>query len=433
VRELLESGLVSRRGGDDDDAEQATDDVQYYDRFRNRIMFPICEHKNGDVIAFSGRTLEANPRAAKYVNSPETMLFTKGEVLFGLHRTVRGIINQKIAIVCEGQIDLITACEAGVPNIIASQGTAFTPAQARMLKRYCQEVVLCFDSDAAGEKAVERTLESLLAEDLGVRVAAMPPGEDPDSLIRSQGGPAFLERIAGAKDFFTFQVDRLARSPEFQTPKGRANVAHKLAGWISLIKDAAFREAVMGQVTTRLEISMKEFGNLVARTRQPGKGKGAAEPVPESVATPLTDPNFRLLALAALHDKEACEWLRAAPFRDLLARETDAGLVLQILESAFVPGDRGSQQSFLASLSAAEEATLSELLSERAPAEPVTQASDCWNALARRQIQRHIEALQARLRTPDATLEQQLAIQAQLAELKANLQELPPPSRPFLG
>jgi DNA primase len=243
--------------------------------------------------------------------------------------------------------------------------------------------------------------------------------------------------MAAAQDFFTFQVDRLVRTPEFQTPKGRANVAHKMAGWISLIKDAAFREAVMGQVTTRLEISMKEFGKLVGtlalRSGQSSKAKGSADPVPENVATPLTDPNFRLLALAALHDKEACEWLRAAPFRDLLARETDAGLVLQILESAFVPGDRGAQNAFLASLSAADEATISELLSEPPPAEPVMQASDCWNALARRQIQRHIEGLSARLRAPDATLDEQLAIQAQLAELRGNLQELPPPARPFLG
>lgn len=432
VRELLQSGLVSRRGGDEEDAEPR-DDIQYYDRFRNRIMFPICEHKNGDVIAFSGRTLEANPRAAKYVNSPETMIFTKGEVLFGLHRTMRSIIDKKSAIVCEGQIDLITAFEAGVTNVIAPQGTAFTDKQARMLKRYAQEVVLCFDSDAAGEKAAERSLESLLAEDLGVRVAAMPPGEDPDSLIRSQGGPAFAERMATAQDFFTFQVDRLVRTPEFQTPRGRANIAHKMAGWISLIKDAAFRESVMGQVTTRLEISMKEFANLVVRTKQPGIGKAGADPVPQNVATPLTDPNFRLLALAALHDPEACEWLRAAPFRDLLARETDAGLVLQILESPFVPGDRGAQQAFLASLSAADEATISELLSEPPPAEPLAQASDCWNALARRQIQKHIESLQARLRAPEIHLEEKLAIITELTAQTASLRDVPPPSRPLLA
>jgi DNA primase len=436
VRELLESGLVSRKDEDDGGAEQPVENARYYDRFRNRIMFPICEHKNGDVIAFSGRTLEANPRAAKYVNSPETMIFTKGEVLFGLHRTMRSIIDKKSAIVCEGQIDLITAYEAGVTNVIAPQGTAFTDKQARMLKRYAEEVILCFDSDAAGEKAAERSLEALLAEDLGVRVAAMPPGEDPDSLIRSQGGPAFAERMAAAQDFFTFQVDRLVRTPEFQTPKGRANIAHKMAGWISLIKDAAFREAVMGQVTTRLEISMKEFGNLVGtlarRARNSGKGKAGADPVPENVATPLTDPKFRLLALAALHDVEACEWLRAAPFRDLLARETDAGLVLQILESSFVPGDRGSQNAFLSSLSAADEATISELLSEPPPAEPVTQASDCWNALARRQIQRHIEAVQARLRTPEIGMEEKLKMIEELTVLTTSLREVPPPSRPLL-
>jgi DNA primase len=362
------------------------------------------------------------------------MLFTKGDVLFGLHRSMRSIIDKKSAIVCEGQIDLITAYEAGVTNVIAPQGTAFTDKQARMLKRYAQEVILCFDSDAAGEKAAERSLESLLAEDLGVRVAAMPPGEDPDSLIRSQGGPAFAQLMDSAQDFFTFQVDRLVRTPEFQTPKGRANVAHKMAAWISLIKDAAFREAVMGQVRTRLEMSMNDFAVIVNRTRQPQKEKGGvADPVPENVATPLTDPNWRYLAVAALHDRDACEWLRAAPYRDLLARETEAGLVIQILESSFIPGDRASQNAFLASLSAADEATISELLSERPPVIPLTAASDAWNAVARRQIQKHIGSLQARMRTVDVGGEEWLKLTAEVNELTATQNQIPPPSAPILA
>jgi DNA primase len=394
-------------------------------------MFPICNDR-GEVIAFSGRTLEANPKAAKYVNSPETLLFTKGNVLFGLHRSIRSLIDKKSAIVCEGQIDLITAFEAGVTNVIAPQGTAFTDKQARILKRYVEEVVLCFDSDAAGEKAAERSLESLLGENLGVRVAAMPPGEDPDSLIRREGGPAFIERMAAAKDFFAFQVERMTKAPEFQTPKGRANAAHKLAGWISLIKDTALREAVMGNVTMRLEMSMRQFSEIVSKVRLPQKGQ-TADPVPENLATPLTDPAFRLLALAALHDEAACEWLRNAPFRELLARETDAGLVVKILESGFQPGERGSQQTFLAGLPAADEATISELLSERPPAHALMQASDCWNALVRRQIQRHLEGLQARLRTPGLSLEETLKLQKEVLDQQTSLLEIARPLSPPLA
>ena len=183
------------------------------------------------MIAFSGRVLEADAKAAKYVNSPETMLFTKGAVLFGLHKSMRALIDKSSAIVCEGQLDFISAFEAGVQNVVAPQGTAFTVQQAHKLRRYVEEVVLCFDSDAAGEKAAERSLPHLLGENLLVRVATMPPGEDPDSLIRGKGAAAFSERIAAAKDFFEFQIERLAARPDFATPRGKMQAARKMAGF----------------------------------------------------------------------------------------------------------------------------------------------------------------------------------------------------------
>src|SRR5437016_9473724 len=125
-------------------------------------MFPICNDV-GEVIAFSGRVLKDEAEAAKYINSPETPLFRKGHVLFGLNKTKRGLIETSCAIVCEGQLDLITLFEAGITNVVAPQGTAFTESQARVLKRFVDEVVLCFDADAASQKAAERSLDALLA------------------------------------------------------------------------------------------------------------------------------------------------------------------------------------------------------------------------------------------------------------------------------
>ncbi|HEV2803653.1 MAG TPA: DNA primase, partial [Chthoniobacterales bacterium] len=143
-RLLLESGLIARR-------DESAGEDRTYDRFRNRIMFPI-HNDVGEVIAFSGRILDKDAETAKYVNSPETPLFRKGRVLFGLHKTKRGLIEADCAIVCEGQLDLITLFEAGITNVVAPQGTAFTENQARILKRFVSEVVLCFDADAAGQK-----------------------------------------------------------------------------------------------------------------------------------------------------------------------------------------------------------------------------------------------------------------------------------------
>src|SRR5206468_11168259 len=181
-RDLITSGLAKTR----DDAERAPGDrSSAYDRFRGRIIFPICNDV-GEVIAFSGRLLTEAEGEATYLNSPETPLFRKGNVLFGLHRTKRALIEANCAVVCEGQLDLISLFEAGITNVVAPQWTAFTENQARILKRFVNEVVLCFDSDTAGAKAAERSLDALLENDFIVRVIELPPGEDPDSLIRRE-------------------------------------------------------------------------------------------------------------------------------------------------------------------------------------------------------------------------------------------------------
>ena len=187
--------------------DEAQGDGEVYDRFRGRIMFPICNDV-GEVIAFSGRVLKNDAEGAKYLNSPETPLFRKGDILFGLHKTKRALIDAACAIICEGQLDLITLFEAGITNVVAPQGTAFTEKQARVLKRFVNEVVLCFDADAAGRKAAERSLDALLENDLIVRVAEMPAGEDPDSMVRGKGRKEFEKRVENAQDFFDYWIER---------------------------------------------------------------------------------------------------------------------------------------------------------------------------------------------------------------------------------
>src|SRR5881397_2757599 len=180
VRDLIASGLVKVKDDSDSTGSQRSVSAQAaahatasYDRFRGRIMFPICNDV-GEVIAFSGRLLQNEEGAAKYLNSPETALFRKGSVLFGLDKSKRALIEADCAVVCEGQLDLISLFESGITNVVAPQGTAFTEGQARILKRFVNEVVLCFDADAAGQKAAERSLEPLLENNLVVRVAEMP-------------------------------------------------------------------------------------------------------------------------------------------------------------------------------------------------------------------------------------------------------------------
>lgn len=189
----------------------------FFDRFRGRLMFPICD-RQGRVVAFSGRILDAKSHPAKYVNSPETDIFTKSRILYALDKAAAKIVKhpRREAIICEGQIDVIRCHASGFETAVASQGTAFTKEHVSLLKRHADSVVLVFDGDAAGRKAALRTGALFLEEEVPVRVAALPIGDDPDSLLRDKGAAVFRELLENAQSITAFQVDTL-RQAETQT------------------------------------------------------------------------------------------------------------------------------------------------------------------------------------------------------------------------
>lgn len=185
--------------------------TQWYDRFQDRLMFPIRDER-GRVIAFSGRIYaKGDARKAKYVNSPETEIFTKGRVLYGLDRASSKIVKhpRREAIICEGQIDVIRCHAAGFETAVASQGTAFSAEHVKLLKRYADCAVLVFDGDEAGRKAAIRTGALLLEEAIPVRVATLPPGEDPDTIIRESGHEGFKKILDRAVSVIAFQLEAL--------------------------------------------------------------------------------------------------------------------------------------------------------------------------------------------------------------------------------
>jgi len=226
------AGLIIKKS-ETPDAKPQTPDPRpqtrnFYDRFRGRLMFPICDEQ-GRVIGFSGRVLSGDEKTAKYVNSPETPIFTKSRVFFGLDKSKRDILDAGYAIVCEGQLDLIACFMAGVQNVVAPQGTAFTDQHARLLKRYVNEVVLCFDSDEAGQNAAVRSLDHLLASGLAVRVALVPAPDDPDSFIKANGGEAFRQLIQKADGFFDYYLSRLCKLNDANTDRGRNVILRGIA------------------------------------------------------------------------------------------------------------------------------------------------------------------------------------------------------------
>ena len=225
-----------------------------YDFFRGRLMIPIHD-ESGQVVAFSGRLLDPEAKAQKYVNSPETPIFTKGKILFGLNRTKRPIIEAESAILCEGQIDLMRCWQKGVRNVVAPQGTAFTEQQARTLKRLAKEVVICFDADRAGQNAAQRIVDVLLAEGVQVRIARMPAGEDPDSLLLKRPPDVFETILREAKDYTRHLLDVACAEDDPSSPRGRGAIAAKMAQIISRIPNAVQRESFLLEVARRLQVN----------------------------------------------------------------------------------------------------------------------------------------------------------------------------------
>ena len=409
--EIARSGLVIVK--EPENPKSQIQNPKLYDRFRNRVMFPIC-NDYGDVIGFSGRTLGDDP--AKYVNSPETPIFTKGRVLFGLEKTKRAIIDANEAIVCEGQLDLIAAFEAGVQNVTAPQGTAFTAQQARLLRRFGESVVLCFDSDAAGRKAVERSLPALLAVGLTVRVARVPVGEDPDSLVRKQGAEALRAVVAGARDYFD---DTLAEElVPGASPRQRATLARKLAGFVRLIDDSALREAVTARVRARLELTDAAFAELVKSAPRPDADREPGEEAPAEVLD-LPEP-ARLLCRLAILSADARAWMRDRP-EPAATFGPGYAVVDRILHAEGSLEEAATFGAFAATLSAAEERALAGLHLGRLPEAPVQVAADAWQGLLRQQLASEMAALQARMRHPDTGLDEVASLHKQILDLQKRL------------
>ncbi len=224
-----------------------------FDFFRGRLMIPIHD-ESGQVVAFSGRLLDPEAKAQKYVNSSETPIFSKSRILFGLNKTKRAIIEAGSAILCEGQIDLMRCWQHGIRNVVAPQGTAFTDQQARILKRLAPETIICFDADNAGQNAAQRAIDVLLKEGVQVRIARIPKGEDPDSLLRKQPASVFETILHEAKDYTRHLLDTACEAEDITTPRGRGAVAQKLAAVIAKIPNAVQRESYLIEVARRLQV-----------------------------------------------------------------------------------------------------------------------------------------------------------------------------------
>ncbi|MCL6615034.1 MAG: DNA primase, partial [Firmicutes bacterium] len=241
----------------------------YIDRFRDRLIFPLFDLR-GRVIGFGGRTLgEGQP---KYLNSPESELFAKRRFLYGLNLAREAMRRSGQAVLVEGYLDAIAAHRAGVENAVATLGTALSEDHAELLRRFANEVILAYDGDEAGQEATVRGLELLHRLGLAVRVAVLPAGQDPDELVRAQGGEALRSLLAAALPLTEFLLQRALARADLTTAEGRAAAVRACLPALAEVASAAAREAYVRQVATRTRVHEdaieKDLADYLRRTRK---------------------------------------------------------------------------------------------------------------------------------------------------------------------
>ena len=269
---LEKTGLTVIRTDD-----QGKDTGRRYDRFRGRVMFPI-HNISGRVVGFGARTLKRDDKMAKYLNSPESEIYHKSDVLYGLFQARQAIRTQEVCYLVEGYLDVLSLYQGGIRNVVASSGTSLTEGQIRLIKRYSDNVTVLYDGDAAGIKASLRGTDLLLEGGLNVRVVLFPDGDDPDSYIRKVGDQRFTEYIeTQSQDFITFKTTLVAREASGD-PVKKAEAIRDVLHSIAKVPDAIKRQVFLQQTSATFgideQVLITEYNKLVKSPGQQGKSGG---------------------------------------------------------------------------------------------------------------------------------------------------------------
>ena len=372
---LIRSGLAVER-----------DNGQTVDRFRGRLMFPIARD-SGSIVAFGGRAMEKDQQP-KYLNSPETSIYTKGRTLYGLHLSKKEISRLGYAVMVEGYFDFAQLVQAGVTPVVASSGTALTPAQAQLLRRFTSKVILSFDPDAAGQGAAARSCELLVAEGFEVNVAILPPGEDPDSVVQRRGKDAYLELLRTSRPYLEYLLDRGAVAHDLNSDEGRRQFLTAMLPIAARIPTEVGREQFGERLAQKARITQE---SIRAEVRKAAVQK-------RSDVTVLRElPNFgqvkqaeKGLIWALIHEPEQ----GMAALKILQDNDLDGLPTRSILEEARALLDRGAAvmpSALFERLNLVETQLVTGIA---AAATPPAHAQSCVQELQQLRVEREIAAVQ---------------------------------------
>jgi DNA primase len=369
----VRSGLVMQR------------DDRVLDMFRNRLMIPIARD-TGSIVAFGGRALEPGQQP-KYLNSPETPIYSKSRTLYGLHVTKGAIRKHNYCVLVEGYFDLAQIWQAGIQPAVAPCGTALTSSQARSLKRFTSKVVLSFDPDAAGQKAAASSSELLVSEGFQVNVAILPQGMDPDSFVQKEGGPAYVARLTGSKPYLEFLLDRAVIGRDLARPDSRKQFLDEMLKVAASIPDAPARDQFADRLAHKAGVTetviRDEIRKAAAQRRTEAPPLAVAtsvriRPAEQGLLWALAHRPVEGLAAAGQLDAADLEGLMTGPILTMAANlaEMPPEVLPGLLRERLNEGERE--------------------LFERAarPDVPAASPADCVNALKRERYRREIAAVQ---------------------------------------
>jgi len=374
---LVRAGLLSQR-----------EDGSTIDRFRNRLMIPICRD-NGSVIAFGGRALDADQQP-KYLNSPETPIYSKGRTLYGLNLAKNALRQRGFAVLVEGYFDFAQVYQAGMQGVVASCGTALTPQQAQQLRRFTSKVVLSFDPDAAGQGAAAKSCEMLVAEGFEVNVATLPQGDDPDTFVRKNGGQAYGERLQRSQPYLEYLLDRAAAGHNLNSDEGRVNFLNELLPVAGRIPDAARRDRFADRLSHKARVTEDVVRAQIRQAVSQKQTTISARELPN--VGQVTKAEKGLIWLLVHNHNAALTALESLDPMDL--KGLSAGSVLDLARK--LNEDRGfSPAALLERLTMAEANLVTAIASEREP--HVHDAEGCVHVIRRLRCERERAAIQSEI------------------------------------
>jgi DNA primase len=404
--ELLDSsGLVLKR----------QEGSGYYDNFRGRLMFPIA-NESGKVIAFGGRVLSGeDPR--KYLNSPETPIYQKRNVMYNLHRAKESARKNDRAVLVEGYMDVIGVYSAGIREVVAGCGTALTNTQVRAVRRHTEHIIVNFDPDAAGANAAERSIQMLLEESMKIRVLDLGGELDPDEYVRREGADAYRQRLDKAPGYFYWLADRARGRFDMHDPQGRMEALRFLLPAIQCVHDRIERVTIAGDVAQYLRVDqglvLDHFRKAAAERRDVPLSE-SVPPIPQNERLLLqllvASQEVRQLFLPRLQSIGATAQLQARKVFETLLAMHNSGAVFRYSELEARLDNQ--EKTLMASLVFADELGDEAVL--------VQQAEACLEALEVRDLQSRVRDLRGQIRAAEQSgrLEEALALTRQLSDLK---------------